>query len=399
MSFPHEPIQPDFSPLFTSLANSRTQQSNNALYQTIFLLIKNASRSRDLLVKNVNDITDQLNQLLNASYLTANDESFFLVNARQLLAGIGVGFDDSVPHKRTIFVSPTGIAGLVASNALYDTAAIFDVYENEIYATLVNSSFGSTGSVGPAGPAGAAGPMGFAFDGNDGDDGFPYPGPIGPVGATGSTGSAGTIGPPGLDGESEYIEPLMYQGPPGATGATGGTGAQGNPGPPGDILGYFEEPPYENSLLGGSVNTGSGSSGSGGFAGTATIDFGAFPGSSDASVVITGQPLIAANSVVQAWIRPEATADHTDTEHMVETIQVFAGSIVAGTGFTIYAFNYSQVNEPVIPPNVSEATYFLNGPNNMVIKNITFGKEGQKNYGGGIGTRIYGQWKVAWRWS
>jgi hypothetical protein len=75
--------------------------------------------------------------------------------------------------------------------------------------------------------------------------------------------------------------------------------------------------------------------------GTTTIDFGAFPGKSDASVAVTGQAGIVAGSLVEAWIRPVATADHTDTEHMVETIKVFAADIVAGTGFTIYAFNTS----------------------------------------------------------
>lgn len=73
--------------------------------------------------------------------------------------------------------------------------------------------------------------------------------------------------------------------------------------------------------------------------GQTTIDFGAFPGSSDASVAITGQNSIVAGSLVEAWIRPEATSDHTADEHMVETLKVMAGSIVAGTGFTIYGFN------------------------------------------------------------
>lgn len=107
--------------------------------------------------------------------------------------------------------------------------------------------------------------------------------------------------------------------------------------------------------------------------GTATLDFGAFPGKSDASVAITGQPGIIATSLVEAWIRPEATADHTADEHMVETLAVFAGNIVAGTGFTIYGFNTSQLTE--------------RPPGDLSDENA------------GRGTRLWGTWKVAWAWS
>lgn len=107
--------------------------------------------------------------------------------------------------------------------------------------------------------------------------------------------------------------------------------------------------------------------------GTATLDFGVFPGASDTSVAVTGQGAIIAGSLVEAWIRPVATSDHTADEHMVETFQVFAANISAGTGFTIYGFNTSQLHEPVDPP-------WSNGIN------------------GGKGTRIYGQWTIAWAW-
>ena len=102
--------------------------------------------------------------------------------------------------------------------------------------------------------------------------------------------------------------------------------------------------------------------------GTATLDFGAFPGASDASVAVTGQAAIVAGSLVEAWLRPVDTADHTADEHMVESLKVFAAAIVAGTGFTIYGFNTSEINEQ--PPPQS-----------------------------GRGTRIYGTWTVAWVWN
>jgi len=79
--------------------------------------------------------------------------------------------------------------------------------------------------------------------------------------------------------------------------------------------------------------------------GTTTVNFGAFPGSFDTSVAVTGQAGIAAGSLVEAWLFPVATADHSADEHLVEPIKVIAGNIVAGTGFTIYAFYDSDIYE------------------------------------------------------
>lgn len=75
--------------------------------------------------------------------------------------------------------------------------------------------------------------------------------------------------------------------------------------------------------------------------GTATLDFGTFPGKSDTSVVVTGQTGIVSGSLVDAWIRPAATSDHSADEHFVEEIDVYAGNIVGGTGFTIYGISRS----------------------------------------------------------
>jgi hypothetical protein len=123
--------------------------------------------------------------------------------------------------------------------------------------------------------------------------------------------------------------------------------------------------------------------------GTAILDFGAFPGTSDTSVAVTGQAGIVAGSLVEAWIRPVATADHSADEHMLETLKVFAANILAGTGFTIYGFNNSQMNEPLTGSHTDTrragaATILQSGAAPSV---------------GGMGTRIYGQWTVAWVWN
>ena len=74
--------------------------------------------------------------------------------------------------------------------------------------------------------------------------------------------------------------------------------------------------------------------------GTATIDFGAFPGSNEASVAVTGQSGILVTSKADAFVMADDTStDHTAADHRY--FEVFAnlscGTPSAGTGFTIYA--------------------------------------------------------------
>ena len=128
--------------------------------------------------------------------------------------------------------------------------------------------------------------------------------------------------------------------------------------------------------------------------GTALVDFGAFPGASDASLFVSA-PSILAGSLVEAWIFPAATADHTADEHLVETLKVMAGNVVASSGFTIYMVNTNQLNEPVDVP-----------PPSTTVQQTTATAVGQKiaqpaarAYGGGQGTRIYGTWNVGWVWN
>jgi hypothetical protein len=83
---------------------------------------------------------------------------------------------------------------------------------------------------------------------------------------------------------------------------------------------------------------------------------------------------ILAGSVPQAWIFPTATADHSADEHLLETLQVFATDVVAGVGFNIYGVNTSQLPERPLWPQA------LN------------------NFGAGLGTLLYGQWTIAWRY-
>jgi hypothetical protein len=122
--------------------------------------------------------------------------------------------------------------------------------------------------------------------------------------------------------------------------------------------------------------------------GTATIDFGAFPGASDATVNITGQGAITGSSLVEAWIMPADTADHSADEHVFETIAVRASAPSAGVGFTIYGWNTNQINEPLETAGASK----FRSTSTTVYGNSAASV-------GGNGTRLYGQWNVAWVWN
>jgi hypothetical protein len=108
MPFKPEPVQPDFSSLFTSLSNSKVQVDNYSLYQTIFFLITNVARARDLLVQDLEDINEDLSDIFASTFLTVENETDDFPNSRQLLAGTNITFDDSIAGERTISASGGG---------------------------------------------------------------------------------------------------------------------------------------------------------------------------------------------------------------------------------------------------------------------------------------------------
>lgn len=109
--------------------------------------------------------------------------------------------------------------------------------------------------------------------------------------------------------------------------------------------------------------------------GTTVLDFGAFPGKADTSVAVTGQASILSGSLVEAWVWPVLSSDHSADEHLVESISLFAGNVVAGTGFTIWGF-CTAMNPRDFELDGSE---LLIPPNNTPL--------------------LYGVWNVAWAWN
>lgn len=132
-----------------------------------------------------------------------------------------------------------------------------------------------------------------------------------------------------------------------------------------------------------------------GATGKTTVNFGAFPGKSDASVNVTGQASIVAGSLVEAWIFPDATADHSADEHLVESIRVVAGNIIPGTGFTIYAFNTNEILLPKVEYGATRNHRSLG----TAAQNTGYGANTLIRSSGGGGTFLYGLFTVAWVWN
>jgi hypothetical protein len=112
---------------------------------------------------------------------------------------------------------------------------------------------------------------------------------------------------------------------------------------------------------------------------TATIDFGAYPGTADTSVAVA-QTGILAGSLVEAWIYPVATTDHSADEHWIDPPVVTAGNVSAGVGFTIYA---------TAAPNPET----WDRRRNRAGENYSDSDQIER------GRQYYGQYTVAWVWN
>lgn len=73
--------------------------------------------------------------------------------------------------------------------------------------------------------------------------------------------------------------------------------------------------------------------------GSAVIDFGAYPGSNEASVAVIGQTAIGAGASVEAWLAAVASGTHTvsDASYAALFIALTCAAPTAGNGFVISA--------------------------------------------------------------
>jgi hypothetical protein len=74
--------------------------------------------------------------------------------------------------------------------------------------------------------------------------------------------------------------------------------------------------------------------------GTATLDFGAHPGSNEATVVVTGQASISGTSKAEAYVMADdTTSNHTASDHryFAAMAGLTCGAPTAASGFPIHA--------------------------------------------------------------
>lgn len=79
--------------------------------------------------------------------------------------------------------------------------------------------------------------------------------------------------------------------------------------------------------------------------GQAIVDFGGHPGDYEATIDITGQTGIVADSSTDAWVVAVASLDHTAEDHryLATLCAITTGNIVPGVGFTVYAHSQEQL--------------------------------------------------------
>ena len=94
-----ETSQPDLNRLQAQLLDSGLQQKDNPAYQVISQLIKAVRRIQELINT---DIASTNTVIEDSTFLTDTDESVNLPNSRELIAGAGITFDDSVANEKTI---------------------------------------------------------------------------------------------------------------------------------------------------------------------------------------------------------------------------------------------------------------------------------------------------------
>ena len=82
--------------------------------------------------------------------------------------------------------------------------------------------------------------------------------------------------------------------------------------------------------------------------GSSVVNFGAFPGSNEATVSVIGQTDIAADALCEAWVTAIPTADHTVSDHAytANLMRPTCGVATAGNGFTIYCYSPEKLQGP-----------------------------------------------------
>jgi hypothetical protein len=127
---------PDFAALKATYVGARDQVKDYLLFQTITQFLDLTSRFQSNTRAELDDLSDGSSDISDANYATVADDSILLPNSRQLLAGVGVAFDDTVANERTIDVSgsligyyePLTDGDLVAPELIFALGDVISVF-------------------------------------------------------------------------------------------------------------------------------------------------------------------------------------------------------------------------------------------------------------------------------
>lgn len=98
-------MDPRFTRLKTWLQNADLQKKNFPLYQVISGLIDFLNKEQAITNTEVSNTGSSVSSIANSDILTFSDESAFLPQSKELIAGDSITFDDSVPNERSINVT------------------------------------------------------------------------------------------------------------------------------------------------------------------------------------------------------------------------------------------------------------------------------------------------------
>lgn len=127
-----------------------------------------------------------------------------------------------------------------------------------------------------------------------------------------------------------------------------------------------------------------------GASGSTTINFGAFPGAYEKSVDVATVGVVAA-SLIEAWVLPIATVDHTADEHIIERIKV--------TGVFLSNGNIRIWGRCDDSPAWTGINYQLGqAPPHTMTANTSNQRGGGSTTHKAQAQRLYGQFTVGWVW-
>lgn len=123
----NQPKDVDFNQLLSTLNNSRVQQTNNALYQTLYQIITNLQQFRDRTITRLLELADNIIDigntiinivagLQNATFWTKDNQTLNFPSSIKVVAGTGIILDYTTPNQVTVSSSGGGVLPMIIAD-------------------------------------------------------------------------------------------------------------------------------------------------------------------------------------------------------------------------------------------------------------------------------------------